>query len=148
MAQLDARHQTLTSETCALAPNSDHQRRFSRATGCVKKKKKKKCPSKRSVFTQRKSLFPVCNKTQTPGECQGAALLPTPHTSSSKQNHRDKPGKVRATAGVGLQDDFPPSASPHILNKNLKGGFCKIVKFLILNYPISVRCQKFEVKTG
>lgn len=41
MAQLDARHQTLTSETCALAPNSDHQRRFSRATGCVKKKKKR-----------------------------------------------------------------------------------------------------------
>lgn len=39
MAQLDARHQTLTGETRALATNSDHQRRFSRATGCVKKKK-------------------------------------------------------------------------------------------------------------
>lgn len=90
----------------ALVPNSDHQRRFSRATGCVKKKKK--CPSKRSVFTQRKSLFPVCNKTQTPGECQGAARLPTPDTSSSKQNHRDKPGKVRAAAEVRLQDDPPP----------------------------------------
>lgn len=105
------------------------------------------------MFTQRKSLFPVCNKTQTPGECQGAARLPTPDTSSSKQNHRDKPGKVRATAEVRLQDGSPPLPHLHILNKNLKGGTCKTGKVLIVihigvNSPISGRCQKFEVKPG
>lgn len=52
---------------------------------------------RRCVFTERKGLFPDCNKTQTPRECQGAAPL---HNTSSPQNHRDKLGKVKPTAEV------------------------------------------------
>lgn len=47
-----------------------------------------KWPSRESLFTERKSLFPVCNKTQTPGECQGAARLF--NTSSSPESRPDK----------------------------------------------------------
>lgn len=43
-----------------------------------------KWPSREALFTERKNLFPVCNKTQTPGECQGAARLF--NTSSSSES--------------------------------------------------------------
>lgn len=80
------------SQTSHLEPSFGHYQWSSRATSRAKVAKQ------RSVFTERKSLFPVCNKTQTPRECQGAA--PLANTSSSFQKHRDKVGKVRPTAEV------------------------------------------------
>lgn len=51
-----------------------------------------KWPRREALFTERKSLFPVCNKTQTPGECQGAARLF--YTSSSSESRHDQMGDI------------------------------------------------------
>lgn len=130
MAQLDAGHHTFTSETRALVPNCEHQRRFSRATGCVKKKKKS-VRARGACLPSGRVCFLSVTKPRLPESVKELRYSPPP--IHHLRNRIIAISRVRSEPlqGSGCRM-IPPSDSPDIQNKNLKGGTCETVKVLIV----------------